>query len=744
MRLSNKLILLVVSILFFIFIGVFYFQSTQIRKHLTSSQLEWVDTLSNSLSESIARDTINGNKLSVTELLQRLVKDDAVEYVYVTDMDGQLFAHSFKKGMPRFLLESIKKHSSTISKSHIDKIYETKQGIISELDAPLIEGLAARIHLGVNQNKVNMVLKNVREEFVWFFSILGIISILIAVIIASRINKPLINFAQKLLVFNKSKLTTFPEISTTDPDIINLVNVFHDVISEREKADEALAKLQQRLILHRELSPLGIIEWTTDLRFVDFNPAAQKIFGFSKKEVLGQHVSENILPESARKEIDKVWRGLLTNTGGVHSINENITKDGRVILCEWNNTPLINEQGKVVGVASYVEDITNQQQEEQQVRRAQKMDALGKLTGGISHDFNNILGVIMGYAELLQLNLKEQSNLLEYANEIMHASERGAKLTQKLLAFSKKKVFEADEVNLNEVILSNKNLLEKTLTARIKLVLNLEDKLWPVFVDTNDLEDLLLNASINAMHAMDGGGQLSLATRNEHLSQQDALAIDLDEGDYIVFTITDTGCGMDSETLEHIFEPFFSTKGNLGTGLGLSQIYGFVSRSHGSIKAYSEPDHGTQFVLYFPRYKTDISLSNEPNESSDVAFFVGTETLLVVDDESALRVLMRDTLSQNGYRVLLAENGKEALRILEKETVDGVISDVIMPEMDGYQLANEIMMLYPEVKIQLLSGFNDDRHREHISEDLHEKLLYKPVNSKDLLKRIRALFDADK
>jgi len=744
MRLSNKLILLVVSILFLIFTGVFYFQSTQIRKHLSSSQLEWVDTLTNSLSESIARDTINGNKLSVTELLQRLVKDDAVEYVYVTDMEGRLFAHSFKNGMPRFLLENIEKHSGTISKSHIDKIYKTKQGVISELDAPLIEGLAARIHLGVNQNKIDMVLKNVRKEFVWFFSMLGIISILIAIIIASRINKPLIDFAQKLLVFNKSKLKTFPEISTTDPEIINLVNVFHEVISEREKADEALAKLQQRLMLHRKLSPLGIIEWTTDFRFVDFNPAAQKIFGFSKSEVLGRHVSENILPASAREQVDKVWMGLISNTGGDYSVNENITKDGKIILCEWNNTRLIDEQGEVVGVASYVEDITNQQQQEEQVRRAQKMDALGKLTGGISHDFNNILGVIMGYAELLQLNLKKQSNLLEYANEIMHASERGAKLTQKLLAFSKKKVFEAVEVNLNEVILSNQNLLEKTLTARIKLILNLDDKLWPIFVDTNDLEDLLLNISINAMHAMDGTGQLSMATRNAYLSEQDALAIDLDEGDYVVFTITDTGCGMDSQTLEHIFEPFFSTKGNLGTGLGLSQIYSFVSRSHGSIKAYSEPGHGTQFILYFPRYKADVSLSNEPNESSDISFFVGTETLLIVDDEKALRLLMRDILSQKGYRVLLAENGKEALTILEKETVDGVISDVIMPEMDGYQVANEIMMLYPDVKIQLVSGFNDGRHREHISENLRKKLLYKPVNSKDLLKRIRELFDGDK
>ena len=744
MRLSNKLILLVVGILIFVFIGIFYFQTKQITKHLTSNQLEWVDTLTNSLSESIARDTIDGNKLNVTDLLQRLVKDQAVEYVYVTGMEGELFAHSFKEGMPRFLLKDIGKHSDVITSSHVDKTYKTKQGVISEVNAPLIEGLAARIHLGVNQSEVKAVLRNVRNEIVWFFSFLGLISILIAVLIAHRINRPLIDFTQKLLVFNRSRLKTFPKIETTDPEIINLINVFHDVISEREKADEALAKLQQRLLLHRELSPLGIIEWTTGFKFVDLNPAAQKIFGFSKDEILGQHITENILPESAREQVDKIWKDLISNTGGTHSVNENLTKDGNIIVCEWNNTPLVDEEGKVVGVASYVEDVTHQKQQEEQVRRSQKMDALGKLTGGISHDFNNILGVIMGYAELLQLSIKDQSNLLEYADEIMHASQRGAKLTQKLLAFSKKKVFEAVEVNLNEIILSNKNLLEKTLTARIKLVLNLDVNLWPIFVDTNDLEDLLLNTSINAMHAMEDGGQLSLGTRNEHLSKQDASAIDLDEGDYVVFTITDTGCGMDSETLEHIFEPFFSTKGTLGTGLGLSQIYGFVSRSHGSIKAYSEPDHGTQFIMYFPRHKSKVSLNHESNEDCDISSFAGTEKLLVVDDEKALRTLTSNILSQQGYTVLLAENGKEALNILEQESVDGVISDVIMPEMDGYQLANEIMRLYPVVKIQLVSGFNDERHREHISEALHEKLLYKPVNSKVLLKRVRELFDTAK
>lgn len=486
---------------------------------------------------------------------------------------------------------------------------------------------------------------------------------------------------------------------------------------------------------------MGVIEWTTDFRFVDWNPAAEKIFGFTKKEVVGHSITENILPESAKEHVDNIWKELITNTGGGHSINENMTKDGKIILCEWHNTPLVNEEGEVVGVASYVEDITHQQQQEEQLRRTQKMDALGKLTGGIAHDYNNMLGVVLGYTELLQMGLSEQPKLLQYVNEIQHAGERGAKLTKRLLGFSRQKVAEAAEVDLNHLLNDNQNMLEKTLTVRIRLIYDLIEKVWPISVDVSDLEDMILNISINAMHAMSGAGTLTLVTRNEHLSSYDAQLLNLDEGDYVVLTATDTGCGMDKETESHIFEPFYSTKGSDGTGLGLSQIYGFVTRSDGAVKVYSELGHGTRFAIYFPRLnKKQVNLEDIAIKNNE-ALYRGTETLLIVDDETSLAAVMKSILELQGYSILLACSGQQALEVLSTNKVDAVVTDIIMPGMDGYELAGEVLQKYPDIKIQLVSGFNDDRHQEKVSDELHQKLLYKPINSKVLIKRVREMLD---
>ncbi len=742
MSLTNKLVILVVSIILVTLLGVYFFQSTQIRQHMQQNQLEWVETLTNTLSESVATDTINGNKIPVTELLQRIVEDEAIEFAYVTDMDGELFAHSFYKGFPRFLHKHLHKHADTIEHSHLDAKYITKQGEIVEFDSPLVKGLTARIHLGINQNEINTLIRNVQRDFFLFMLFITMLGVFFAFIVGRRINSPLTEFSQKLLSYSRDNRNKFPKINTSDPVIKNLVKVFSDVINERDKAADSNIESQQRLFLHRQLSPIGIIEWKTDFTFVDFNPAAEKIFGFTKNEVLGHHITDNILPESAREHVDKVWQALIANTGGSHSINENKTKNGEIITCEWYNTPLVNDEGEVVGVASFVEDITEKKHQEELIRRTQKMDALGKLTGGVSHDFNNMLGVILGYAELLKMRLEKEDDLRGYVDEIMHAGERGTNLTKKLLSFSKQKATEAMSVDLNQVLKDNQDLLEKTLTARIKLIYDLDVAAWPIYVDSNDLEDMLLNLSINAMHAMEEGGQLSLQTRNEYLSYHDAYLLGIHDGEYVVFSITDTGCGMDDETLSHIFEPFYSTKGQKGTGLGLSQVYGFIQRSGGAIKAYSEVDHGSQFVVYFP---VDNNKSPDTIGLSDTgtASLKGTETILVVDDEAPLRSLLKTILQEHGYTVFLAESGKQALSVLEENSVDAVISDVIMPEMDGYQLANKIVTDYPAIKVQLVSGFTDDRHNEHVTEELHKKLLYKPVNSKVLLKRLRELLDND-
>lgn len=743
MTITNRLLLFVVGIIMVILAGSFYFHKTQIRSHLEHSQQEWIDTLIKSLSESITKDTINGDKISVQEILHNLVLDDAIQYVYVTDMNGELFAHSFKGGFPRFLLEKLAQQTEPLYDLHTHNKYITKQGEIFELDAPLIEGLRARIHLGLNQSEVNNLIKDINRNFSWFIGLLGLLSISITVYIGRKISLPLTNFTDKLQQYSKDSRTTFPEIKSSDPDIKNLVGTFRNVIIERDTAEKSLLEVQNRLLLHRELSPIGIIEWTTNFEYVDWNPAAEKIFGYTKEEVLGTTVTDNILPESAQERVKEVWNKLITNTGGEHSINENRTKDGKIITCEWHNTSLVNEQGEIISVASFVEDITLQKQQEEQIRRTQKMDAMGKLTGGISHDYNNMLGVIIGYTELLQESLSEQPGLHKYANEIMRAAERGRQLTRKLLSFSKEKVSSAKSIDINNMLIDKMELLQKTLTVRIKLTLELTDDLCLIYVDENDLEDMLLNMSINAMHAMEQSGQLTLATHLEHLPARDAESLNVAEGDYVVFRITDTGQGMDSDTLEHIFEPFYSTKGTHGTGLGLSQVYSFVHRSKGAIKVYSEPGHGTRFAIYFPCYE-GLSIPNlKKMMDIDTSLLTGIETILVVDDEISLGQMMQEILEAQGYKVVLATDGIQALEMLKMTTVDLVVTDIIMPEMDGYELAYQIRQHFPKMKIQLVSGFNDSRHQDKIDNKLQQSLLYKPLNSKILLKRIRDLLDEE-
>jgi len=406
-----------------------------------------------------------------------------------------------------------------------------------------------------------------------------------------------------------------------------------------------------------------------------------------------------------------------------------------------------DNEGSPLSVLMGIRDLSNIRAAEEenaklqhQLHQSQKMDALGKLTGGIAHDYNNMLGVIMGYADLLEGALDKQPKLAKYAYEIYHAGERGTKLTNKLLAFSRQKMSEANCINLNSLLQSQQHMLEKTLTVRIELVLNLADDLWATWINDSEMEDIILNMSINAMHAIDGNGQLTIRTSNEQLNQLDAQSLGITSGDYVLLSITDTGCGMDEATKEKIFEPFFSTKGEQGTGLGLSQVYGFVHSSGGAIKVYSEPGQGTRFALYFPRHnESDYKeQSIKENNAIDIR---GTETILLVDDESALLSLNCEILAQQGFNVISADSAKKALEILEHETVDLLLSDIIMPEIDGYQLAAMVKEKYPSIKIQLVSGFTDDRNMDMVDKSFQQNILFKPFSSQSLLQRIHELLN---
>ena len=354
-----------------------------------------------------------------------------------------------------------------------------------------------------------------------------------------------------------------------------------------------------------------------------------------------------------------------------------------------------------------------------------------------------MLGVVLGYAELLESMLGDEPELKKYVNEIMRAGERGANLTKKLLSFSRQRTSDLNVLSLNDILKNQRDMLEKTLTARIKLVFDLTDEICMVNIDNSEFEDAIINMSINAMYAIEGNGSLTFKTRIETLSQNDAEVLQVEATDYIVLSISDTGKGIDATVKEKIFEPFFTTKGELGTGLGLSQVYGFVRSCCGAIKVFSKVGTGTRLILYFPRYiENKTSINSLDEDTSLVNNLSGTEKILVVDDEFALRTLTSKILEQSGYKVICVESGKQALELLEKEPFDLIFSDVIMPEMDGFQLAEKVKVKYPSIKIQLTSGFSDGRQEGIKDQTLHKNLLNKPFETKSLLKKIRDLLDA--
>ena len=659
----------------------------------------------------------------------------------------------------------------------------------------------------------------------------------------------------------------FHPIRDEHDKVIQLVAEAVDVSARKQLETEIRASMQY-LQLYREQTPLAAIEWNTDFQIMGWNEAAAQLFGYSIDEVRGKDFVDFMLPENAIVDVKKVWQDLMAKTGGTESINENVTKKGDIILCEWINSPLVNKSDDVIGAISLVRDITHEHASQQallkseqeqreildtlsdgvitisdkgviqtfnraaehlfglssaeaigqnvsvvmpepdkgqlnsyleryiqsgrkrplegsrevvglhhnnttfpirltvaelplsaggkqrfivscqdlteiksqqaQIQRAQKMSALGKLVGGIAHDYNNMLGVILGYTSLMEMKFSDVEGLQKYIASISQAGDRARQLTKRMLAFSKHESTQAEAIDVNSLLKEQKDLFSKSLTAMININYQLFDSLGLIWVDKSELEDALLNLVINAKHAMPNGGQLTLSTRVVYLSNIDAEIIGLTENDYITLSVKDNGYGIDKEVIDSIFDPFFTTKDVDGTGLGLSQVYGFAERSGGTIKVYSQKGVGTEFTLYFPLYQGEEKNEAEIAEVKSYRQGEG-QTILVVDDEPALRKLAQEILTMAGYHVLTAKNGSEAIEMLMAKEFDVVLSDVIMPQVDGYQLAQHIQANYPNIKIQLATGFSSNRHSAMKDKSLQNNILYKPYRTDELLSRISVL-----
>ena len=523
--------------------------------------------------------------------------------------------------------------------------------------------------------------------------------------------------------------------------LIGVLGIARD-ITDRKNIEEKLKASSQRLekIASRLPGMVYQFELSADgsMRFPYVSDAINDIYHISAEEA--QNDITKIFDQTHPDDLEKLNNSIQESARTLTPLKLEYRicdQDGSVRWLFGNSIPEKTPRGGILW-HGFLTDITRNKETDETLKRTQKMDALGKLTGGIAHDYNNMLGVVLGYADLLKEMLSEQPDLQNYADQIIHASERGAKLTSKLLSFSRQKSSDEDVLDINLMLIEEQHMLEKTLTARIKLEYKLAENSWQVYLDESEFEDVILNLCINAMHAIENSGTITIETKNHIINSIDADSLELKPGEYLQLIISDTGHGMDQITKDKIFDPFYSTKGERGTGLGLSQVYGFIKRCAGAIKVESQLNHGTQFTLYFPRYSGEDK-SKTTLKDNDKKMLADNKTILVVDDESQLLNLASEILSRYGYKVICAQHANEALKILETESIDILFSDVIMPDIDGYELAAITQEKYPNVKIQLASGFTGDHHTKYVNTALTNNLLQKPYNGQSLINKIQSL-----
>jgi len=678
-------------------------------------------------------DLLFSNKSSGYESLAYLKRDSSILNAYLLDDKNDFFVSLNKKNKNKLQIEY---NDDQPWHSYIDRQLHLFEPIFFE------EKKIGGLYIIASTEEY---VERINTRILYFLALLLALS-LAALVIAGRLSKFITAPINKLAKFTKS-------ITENENNDINLEPANADEIGQLYEAyKRMLIKIKKRDARQQEILDSmvnAVITIDENGGITSFNGSAESMFGYVGEELIGKNIRRLMPQRYSEHHDDYISTYLKTGKTHVFGIGRELVgvrKNNEEFPLHLTVAELQKDENGKRSFIGTCQDLSSVKQQHEQLRRTQKMDALGKLTGGIAHDYNNMLGVILGYSELLKSQLSETPKLLEYVNHIYHAGERGANLTKKMLSFSKSESTENTQINLNSMLLDQQDILQKTLTVSIKLILELEQNIWSIFLDPSDLENAILNLCINAMHALkaesnqSGIEKLTIRTTNQSMNYQDALALGLQLGDYVQLSFTDTGCGMDEETKERIFDPFFTTKGSEGTGLGLSQVFGLIKRANGAIKVYSELDHGTQFVLYFPRY-THALLENDKLVTTTTKSTRGYETILVVDDEDALRTLCFDLLSEQGYRVLCAESGTRALEILKTESVDLMLTDIIMPEMDGYQLVEKVQRLYPKIKIQLASGFSDERHKDLTNEKFHKHLLHKPYNSNTLFKRLRSLLD---
>ena len=516
-------------------------------------------------------------------------------------------------------------------------------------------------------------------------------------------------------------------------------------IMERDKAEESLRESESGLAEAQRIAHLG--NWDLDLgkNELRWSDGMYRIFGLTPQEFEGTYETflERVHPDD-RGYVDVSYKNSVKNHGRYNVVYRIIRPDGKVRYVHERAEDIKNKAGKTIRSIGTAQDITEQKKLEEQLHQSQKMEAIGKLAGGVAHDFNNLLTTIMGYTDIMLMQVDQESPLRSGMEEIKKASNRATTLTSQLLAFSRKQMIQPVVLNINHTIAEMDKMLCRMIGEDIDLATILEPELWKVKFDPGQMDQVLMNLAVNAKDAMPKGGKLTIETANVELDEVYARqhGMKLKPGPFVVFAVSDTGVGIDEKIRFNIFEPFFTTKEKgKGTGLGLSTVYGIVKQGGGYIWVYSEPGQGTTFKIYLPKSEEEEAFVAEAKTQPQN--LEGSETILLAEDDDSARKLIRSSLQEFGYWVLEAQDGKEALQLIEhhKGSIHLLLTDVVMPGMSGRELADRLQPLQPKMKVLYMSGYTDNAIFHHGVLESGMQFIQKPFTPKVLISKVREVLD---
>jgi two-component system cell cycle sensor histidine kinase/response regulator CckA len=548
------------------------------------------------------------------------------------------------------------------------------------------------------------------------------------------------------------------EKSETQEQMIEELKALRRKVEELEKFEEdhkraqsALKESEKKFQQFYDEAPVGYHELDTKGRITRVNRKELQMLGYSAGEMLGKPVW-NFFEEG-----DTTRKVILAKLSGDVSFHDTFErtyrrKDGSTLPVLVEDRVIRDSENQVIAIRSTVEDITERRRteealrkSEEQLRQWQRVEAIGRLAGGVAHDFNNLLMTIKGCSELLLGAFDRRDPRREEVEEILKAADRATALTRQLLAFGRRQVLQPQILDLNAVVMNMDKMLRRLIGEDIQLITSLEPEVWSVKVDPGMIEQVVMNLAVNSRDAMPSGGKLTIETSNvTHDEEYASHHVSVKPGYYVMLAISDTGCGMDKETQSHLFEPFFTTKDTgKGTGLGLSTVYGIIKQSGGNIWAYSEPGLGTTFKIYLPRVEKAAKGYKPRLKPKEVGAPGGTETILLVEDEEAVRSMVSKILQSKGYTVLEACHGNEAIEASERYegSINLMVTDVIMPQMSGRELAERLAPMRPEMHVLYMSGYPDNTIVQHGVLEPGTAFLQKPFTINALELKVREILD---